>query len=276
MTPPPVWSTPAIRPGCGCARSGCSSSPRPTRPARSDHAMVYDSAQDRVIMFGGRKEADVVRQRFAVLNDTWAWKNGEWQELAPAAAPPAALRPRPRLRSRPRSRDSLRRLQLLDRRQEQLEPRFDTWEFDGDNWTRVSESGPEVAKPLLVFDAARHETIMLGVDTTEFDDGDVPLGQRRFELEERHPGDAAALRERGVSSSTRRTTSAPARRRRPLHRPGVPSKRRSNGTATTWTKLATNSTARARSDPAMRVRHDGWAGRALRRTRDASSRRPIR
>ncbi|HEV7238799.1 MAG TPA: kelch repeat-containing protein [Thermoanaerobaculia bacterium] len=137
--------------------------------ARSNHAMVYDSARDRVIMFGGRKEAEVVRQRFALLDDTWAWKNGEWQDLAPATKPPARLFPG---LAYDRDRDRVILFGGFNYSADgkfTIEARFDTWEFDGENWTRVNESGPEVSKPLLVFDAARHETIMLGFGTTFLD-----------------------------------------------------------------------------------------------------------
>ena len=140
--------------------------PATTPPARSNHAMVYDSARDRVIMFGGRREAEVVRQRFGLLDDTWAWKNGEWQDLAPATKPPARLFPG---LAYDRDRDRVilfGGFNYSTDGKNTIVPLFDTWEFDGENWTRVNQSGPEVSKPLLVFDAARHETIMLGFGTT--------------------------------------------------------------------------------------------------------------
>lgn len=132
-------------------------------PARSEHAMVYDSKRDRIILFGGRKEATVVRQKFSVLGDTWAWQNGEWQDLAPGTAPPARYFPGLAYDA---DRDRVVLFGGYDFTEDgkAIEARFDTWEYDGDNWTRVNESGPEVSKPLLVFDAARHETLMLGLD----------------------------------------------------------------------------------------------------------------
>src|SRR5262245_14286982 len=56
--------------------------PATTPPARSEHVMVYDSKRNRIVMFGGRKEATVVRQKFGLHNDTWAWQNGDWHDLA--------------------------------------------------------------------------------------------------------------------------------------------------------------------------------------------------
>ena len=137
-------------------------------PARSDHAMVYDSAHERVIMFGGRQEAQVVRQRFGLLNDTWAWKNGEWQQLNAGTAPDARF-----LHGLSYDRDRDRVLMfggyhyVTEGRTVRLEERRDTWELNGDTWTRVNDNGPNVAKPLLLFDAARHQTIMLGVEVSD-------------------------------------------------------------------------------------------------------------
>ncbi len=132
-------------------------------PARSEQGMVYDSKRDRIIMFGGRKEATVVRQKFGVLGDTWAWNNDDWEDLAPGNAPPARYFPG---LAYDRDRDKVVLFGGFNWSADNktLVPLHDTWEYDGDNWTRISENGPEVSKPLLVFDAAHHETLMLGND----------------------------------------------------------------------------------------------------------------
>src|SRR5216684_4464384 len=41
----------------------------------------------------------------------------------------------------------------------------DTWEFDGTTWTQAADNGPDVAKPLLVYDRARNKVLMLATDT---------------------------------------------------------------------------------------------------------------
>ena len=137
--------------------------PQVAPPPRSAHAMVYDSARDRVIVFGGRKEATVIRQRFSMHGDTWAWKNGEWTDLAPAAAPPARFY-QGMAYDRDRDRVVLYGGFNYTADGKTLQALFDTWEFDGENWTRVAENGPALSKPLLVFDAVRHQTLMLGTD----------------------------------------------------------------------------------------------------------------
>jgi hypothetical protein len=132
-------------------------------PPRSAHTMVYDSTSDRILLFGGRKEATVVRQRFGLHGDTWAWVNGNWQELAPANAPSARY-----FTSMAYDRDRGRVVlfggfnYMADGKT--IQSLSDTWEFDGTDWTRVAETGPAALKPVLVYDQARQETILLGTN----------------------------------------------------------------------------------------------------------------
>jgi hypothetical protein len=132
-------------------------------PARSAHSMVYDSAGKRIIVFGGRNESTVLRQRFGIHGDTWAWTNGEWVDLAPGNAPSARFYTG---MAYDRDRDRVLLFGGFNYMEDgkTLQTLSDTWEFDGDNWTRVNESGPVAIKPLLVFDAVRHETLMIGTD----------------------------------------------------------------------------------------------------------------
>lgn len=96
-------------------------------PPRSHHAMVYDSARDRVVLFGGR------HPQAGDLSDTWEWDGAGWSQVFPAAAPS------------PRSfhamaYDPLRQVTVLFGGGANLD---DTWEFDGTNWTpRVVASPP--------------------------------------------------------------------------------------------------------------------------------------
>ncbi len=100
-------------------RQGASPSPR------EDHAMVYDSARGRVVLFGGFGELSA--------GDTWEWNGTNWIDVTPArsASPP------------PRSEhamayDSARgRVVLfggLDKNSSKL---ADTWEWDGKIWEEV-------------------------------------------------------------------------------------------------------------------------------------------
>lgn len=131
-------------------------------PARSIHSMAYDSKRGRVILFGGRKEATELRAAFNYHGDTWAWQNGQWQQIETATTPPAREFGG---MAYDRDRDKIILFGGVNYKADgkTVQALFDTWELDGETWTLVSNSGPEVSKPLLAFDAARHETIMVGI-----------------------------------------------------------------------------------------------------------------
>jgi uncharacterized protein (TIGR03437 family) len=58
-------------------------SPQTSPPARSDHAMAYDSAHGQVVLFGG---LDPFNNH---LNDTWVWAGSNWSPESPQTSPPA-------------------------------------------------------------------------------------------------------------------------------------------------------------------------------------------
>jgi hypothetical protein len=134
---------------------------------RSSHAMVYDSKRGRVLVFGGRAEAAEVRGKFTLLNDTWAWQNGEWQPLDAGNAPPVRQFA-DMAYDRVRDRVVLFGGYKYTADGKTIEPLYDTWEFDGAAWSEVqtTANGPKVDKPLLAYDIDRKETILLGIDST--------------------------------------------------------------------------------------------------------------
>ena len=52
-------------------------------PVEYGHAMAYDSARDRVVLFGGRDAGG------AVVGQTWEWDGSSWTERRPVTTPPA-------------------------------------------------------------------------------------------------------------------------------------------------------------------------------------------
>ena len=67
MTAPPGPSAPQLR----------------TARATVLHAMVYDTARQRVVLFGG------VSAPIGSVNDTWEYDGTTWTQRTPASAPPA-------------------------------------------------------------------------------------------------------------------------------------------------------------------------------------------
>lgn len=127
---------------------------------RSSPAMVYDSARSRAVLFGGRAQT-------TDLNDTWVYANNDWSQITTSDAPSPRSLPGA---AYDRVRD---RVVLFGGALTTIAPTngaqtvtnyYDTWEFDGTNWTRVSDNGPNVVRPLLVFDEAHNQTLMIAED----------------------------------------------------------------------------------------------------------------
>jgi hypothetical protein len=128
--------------------------------ARYGHVMVYDSARQRIVIFGGRTGGGKTD-----LNDTWVYKNGDWTQLNTPNAPPARL-------LAGGAYDPLRDRVVvfggatISADGKTVTPFHDTWEFDGTTWTQVLSDGPAIDKPLMVWDAARAAIMMVGVDSS--------------------------------------------------------------------------------------------------------------
>ena len=55
----------------------------PSPLARHGHALGYDSARGRVVLFGG------INDSTGYLSDTWEWDGNVWTQRTPAQSPPA-------------------------------------------------------------------------------------------------------------------------------------------------------------------------------------------
>jgi hypothetical protein len=132
--------------------------PATVPPARSIHVMVYDPVRERTLMFGGKSGKPV-------LNDTWSYSRGQWTQLQPAHIPPVRAFAGAAYDS---DRD---RVVLFGGSQSNADGSlstnlYDTWEFDGTDWRLVSENGPQFIKPILVYDKARRQMLMIVEATT--------------------------------------------------------------------------------------------------------------
>ncbi len=129
-------------------------------PYRAGHALAYDSFRGRIIMFGGT--VLFTGQQFG--NDTLEYKDGHWTKLFPATLPPG------RTEKANLSYDSARDRVVLYGGFT-FPTLFDTWEFDGTNWSQRASDGPRVTDGFAtVYDSARHKVVLFGGQPELFTD----------------------------------------------------------------------------------------------------------
>jgi hypothetical protein len=130
--------------------------PATVPPGRSTFAMTYDSKRQRSVMFGGKSGK-------SQLNDTWVYDSKDWSQIATANAPAARVLPSGAYDSQ-RDRVVLFGGSIFSADGKTLTPTYDTWEFDGTNWTQIQQTGPTVNKPILTYDGTRNQMLMMGMD----------------------------------------------------------------------------------------------------------------
>ncbi len=118
--------------------------------ARGGHAITYDGARQRVLLFGGRAGGGTPQA------DTWEWDGSDWTQVAdtgPDARSGHAL-----------AFDSNRqRAVLFGGEAAGSALRADTWEFDGTDWTQVADTGPDARSGhVLAFDSNRQRAVLFG------------------------------------------------------------------------------------------------------------------
>jgi hypothetical protein len=146
-----------------CIQGRCVTRPRPaagrcvntwvpgTIAARHRHALAWDEARGRVVLFGGYSS-------WGVMPETWEWNGTEWEIRTPTTSPPPVHRPA-------MTYDAARRRTVL------VAPKHDRtselWEWDGVTWVQRS---PASASPpvhgdsnyvnvALAWDAVRRVTV---------------------------------------------------------------------------------------------------------------------
>lgn len=149
----------------GASWSAASPATRP--PARIGHALAFDAARGRIVLFGGSGVMG------GLLGDTWAWDGTTWSELAPATAP------LPRLDHAMAYNPARKRVVLFGGLG--LEPRSDTWEWDGTTWRELAPAGAITprASSGMTYDTARDELVLFG-GVVSGTTGDVDLSDTWF------------------------------------------------------------------------------------------------
>jgi len=127
--------------------------PATSPPARHNADMIYDAADQEVVLFGGYDGH--------YLGDTWAWNGTTWTPLSPATSPS------------PRDTDSLvydaaTQSAILYGGFNSRGRLSDTWSWDGTTWTQLSPAtSPGVVSPSwqAAYDTASGQVILYGGDS---------------------------------------------------------------------------------------------------------------
>lgn len=143
-------------------RMEAAAAPGASQPVgRTRHALVYDDARQRVLMFGGEGPD-------GPLGDLWAWDGETWEERQ-SQDPEADGEPRPR-RDHALAYDPARdRVVLFGGGSADFPDDALTWEWDGRGWQRIVPADPErdgqPAERLhceMAYDTVRGETVLFG------------------------------------------------------------------------------------------------------------------
>ena len=118
--------------------------------ARSTHGMVFDTAANRTVLFGGASS-------ITSFGDTWSWDGANWTQLFPTAPPPAR-------RGHGFAWDGARAI-LFGGDSPFLGSVFsDTWSWSGSVWTQLSPAATPSARSAnaMVYDVDRGEVVLFG------------------------------------------------------------------------------------------------------------------
>jgi hypothetical protein len=115
--------------------------------ARTGHAMAYDAARRRVLLFGGVNAE-------AVLGDTWAWDGTYWMQVAETGPTPRS--------GHAMAYDGARN-QVVLFGGAPVEQGADTWTWDGLAWTQLAETGPSPRfEHAMAYDEGRRVIVLFG------------------------------------------------------------------------------------------------------------------
>jgi M6 family metalloprotease-like protein len=114
------------------------------------HAMAYDAANNRIVLFGGWLN---VGKADALSDATWTWDGADWAQVHPQYSPSARV-------NHAMAYNAASHKTVLFGGADAN----DTWEWDGTNWTKKAST---VAPPVrdgatMAYDAARNEIVLFG------------------------------------------------------------------------------------------------------------------
>ena len=116
---------------------------------RVGHAMAYDAARGRVVLFGG----DTLGPE--PFGDTWIWDGEDWTQVEDIGPAPRA--------GHAMAYDRARERVVLFGGHTAAELANDTWEWDGQSWTQIQDQGPDPREGhAMAYDAARARVVLFG------------------------------------------------------------------------------------------------------------------
>jgi len=116
-----------------------------------DHVMAYDSARQKVVLFGGINYPNY-------FNDTWEYDGVNWTQVTTASSPSAGI-------NHAMVYDSARqKVVLFGGFVSGVGNLNDTWEYDGVNWTEITTTSSPSARdaPAMVYDSVRGKVVLFG------------------------------------------------------------------------------------------------------------------
>ncbi len=126
--------------------------------ARDGHAMAWDAARQRAVLFGGQVSSGQIGA-FCCYADTWEWTGSNWIRAVPTASPPGRA-------GHAMAYDAMRQRVVLfgARRTPAGGPLADTWEWDGANWiqrTPALSPSPRGGHA-MTYDGVRQRIVLFG------------------------------------------------------------------------------------------------------------------
>jgi hypothetical protein len=150
-------------------------------PARSNHAMVYDSVRKRVVLFGG------YHVYTGFFNDIWEWDGSAWTQLKPGVSPPVRG-------AHAMAYDSARQRVVLFGGTGLKGMLADTWEWDGITWTQrtPATNPPATGMFAMAYDPVRKRTVYFagngdtwewdGINWTKRQPATIPAGRSNYAM----------------------------------------------------------------------------------------------
>ena len=117
---------------------------------RAHHAMAYDVARKRLVLFGGEYSA-------GLLNDTWEWDGNTWSRCTPTSSPTVRYR-------HAMAFDAARHRIVLFGGSGVAGVLGDTWEWDGRTWMQRMTTASPPARSLhnMTYDSACGAVVLFG------------------------------------------------------------------------------------------------------------------